>query len=224
MSSFFSRICSAIIPPGTREYLLSVRNHFIRPLWHRKAAAHFRNSISRHIPIWLDIGSGAQSGKNGWTTVDICRGCDLRWDLRNPLPFPDWSVARIYTSHFLEHLDDVWLADMLAECRRVLTDGGTLSVCVPNVTPYLKGYANPGSVDVATYFAYIPKGFVLNSPIDHLNYIFYMGGEHRHMFDTEGLLDTLRRAGFNQVRQREFDRDLDLEERRSYSLYAEATK
>ena len=36
--------------------------------------------------------------------MDLSSDSDLCWDLRNPLPFPNNSVAIIYSSHVLEHL------------------------------------------------------------------------------------------------------------------------
>ena len=48
-----------------------------------------------------------------------------------------------------------------------------------------------------------------NSRMDILNYTAYMDGEHKHLFDPEGLLNILSKAGFQRVEQRQFDPDLD---------------
>jgi SAM-dependent methyltransferase len=48
------------------------------------------------------------------------------------LPFPNASFDKAVAADLVEHLDDVALAGMLAEARRVLVPGGTLSLYTPN--------------------------------------------------------------------------------------------
>jgi SAM-dependent methyltransferase len=48
------------------------------------------------------------------------------------LPFPDSSFDKAVAADLVEHLPDSTFAAMLAECRRVLVPGGTLSVYTPN--------------------------------------------------------------------------------------------
>jgi predicted SAM-dependent methyltransferase len=50
--------------------------------------------------IWLELGSGARKGQNGWITIDL-RGADISHDLQNGIPFASASVDCIYTSHML---------------------------------------------------------------------------------------------------------------------------
>jgi hypothetical protein len=54
--------------------------------------------------------------------------------------------------------------------------------------------------------------------------MFYMDGEHRHMFDERSILVLLGDAGLRNARLRPFDPALDQAERRYESLYAEAVK
>jgi SAM-dependent methyltransferase len=48
------------------------------------------------------------------------------------LPFPDASFDKAVAADLVEHLDDPTFARMLAEARRVLVPGGTLSLYTPN--------------------------------------------------------------------------------------------
>ena len=48
------------------------------------------------------------------------------------LPFPDGSFDKAVAADLVEHLDDGTFARMLAETRRVLVPGGTLSLYMPN--------------------------------------------------------------------------------------------
>jgi SAM-dependent methyltransferase len=49
------------------------------------------------------------------------------------LPFPDASFDKAVAADLVEHLEDEAFAQMLAETRRVLVPGGTLSIYTPNV-------------------------------------------------------------------------------------------
>lgn len=55
--------------------------------------------------------------------VDATRGLD----------FADSSVDALYTSHMLEHLDEVEARDFLRDAYRVLRPGGVLRVVVPDI-------------------------------------------------------------------------------------------
>jgi len=198
----------------------------VRAAYARIMTARSRLRINRLLrlgkPIMLDIGSGAKSGVNGWTTVDMIRICDIYCDLRKGIPFPNDSVARIYMSHFLEHLAYEEIRMFLAECYRVLAIDGVLAIAVPDAALYVAAY---NKMDTATLppVNYAP-GWHNTTSIDYLNYIAYMNGHHKHMFDGAHLVYVLTMSGFRDVHLRPFDKSLDLEERRSESLYAAALK
>jgi hypothetical protein len=69
------------------------------------------------------------------------------------------------------------------------------------------------------FFAWDPA-YNGTTRIDALNYIAYMAGEHKYLFDRENLLHILNAAGFDHVAPREFDPETDLAERDYESLYA----
>jgi SAM-dependent methyltransferase len=68
--------------------------------------------------------------------IEAARGLfpHLRFDVADvrALPFPDGSFDKAVAADLAEHLDDETLAAMLAEARRVLVPGGTLSLYTPN--------------------------------------------------------------------------------------------
>lgn len=98
----------------------------------------------------LDVGSAAGAIAHHLSTL----GCDvvgidtsetgvrrarerypeLRFEVADAaaLPFPDGSFDKAVAADVTEHLDDATLRGMLAECRRVLVPGGTLSIHTPN--------------------------------------------------------------------------------------------
>lgn len=173
-------------------------------------------------PINLELGAGKRKIKR-WTTIDFDKDSDIVMDLSSPLPFPDNSVTQIYASHLLEHFYYLDLLNLLSECYRILNPGGIFKVAVPNARIYLEAYFNPAEFDADYYCRYKPA-LHYNSRMGYVNYMAYMGGHHSHMFDEENLLLILSNAGFKNVRLREFDPTLDLEQRDYESIYAEAVK
>ncbi|MEK6285221.1 MAG: methyltransferase domain-containing protein [Acidobacteriota bacterium] len=155
---------------------------------------------------------------------DITGGGDIRLDLTQSIPFPDNSVELIYSSHVLEHFSyPIPMIHLLRECHRILKPGGTLRVAVPDARIFLNAYVDPGSFDKAR-FCSLDVGLSYKSKIDYVNFIAYMGGEHKHLFDEENLVLVLAEAGFRDVCIRVFDPEVDLEVRRHESIYAQAVK
>ena len=79
----------------------------------------------------LDIGAGPLR-HNGFTTVDAFTDADIRakmWDL----PLAAGTVDEIWSSHALEHVPLEQVAPTLAEWFRVLREGGTAIIQVPNL-------------------------------------------------------------------------------------------
>lgn len=194
-----------------------------------KSAAKIRSRIVIALLIrsgkklYVEFGAGDVKGKDGWYTVDMALGCDIFWDLREGLPFPECSVHRIYSSHFLEHLSYREGQVFLKQCLKALVPGGVFSISVPDAQLFFRKYAegtgaDPGALSVFTPWLNGTTG------IDYLNYIAYMDGQHKYMFDAENLLHILKKAGFEKVSQRGFCLGLDPAEREHQSIYAEAYK
>jgi predicted SAM-dependent methyltransferase len=175
-------------------------------------------ALAARTPLKLDLGGGYRKGSNGWITVDVSHECDLYWDLRYGIPFADGTVDAIYSSHLFEHLPYEDGQKLLGESLRVLKPGGSFSIVVPNARLYIEHYM--GSRDLPEeYFGWQPA-YNGTTRIDALNYVAYMAGEHKYLFDEENLLHILSAAGFERVTPREFDPETDLAERDYESLYA----
>lgn len=180
------------------------------------------NNLKKTDEINLELGSGPKRGTNGWTTIDT-EFADINWDLRRGIPLPDESVNKIYSSHLLEHMPYEELLRFLFECRRVMKTGGEFLVSVPNFRLYIDAYKDGKDFkDRDTW--YKPARVDTGSAMDQLNYIIYMKDQHKYMFDEVNLLNLLRKAGFSDVRLREFNPTLDLSERDFESIYATALK
>lgn len=181
--------------------------------------------LSNDKPIKLELGTTQKrgGGMEDWTTVDLINEADICLNLLKPIPFPSNSVGIIYSSHLIEHFSYPQMMNLLKECNRILKPGGIFSVCVPNTRLFVDFYTGSKKCDIDRYCGYKPA-YHNNSSIDFLNYIAYMDGLHKHMFDEDNLVAILRKAGFRNVRIREFDPKLDLKERRHQSIYAEGIK
>lgn len=187
----------------------------------RKSTKKAATLVHTTHPLRLDVGGGDQR-RDGWISIDISSGCDLFWDLRRGIPFPDNSVDFIYSSHFLEHLSYANGQTILQEAMRVLKPGAEVSICVPDARMYIDAYLGKRKLD--SHREYWQPAFISDQGIDLLNYVAYMGGEHACLFDQEGLVTRLTRAGFINATARAFDSSMDLAEREFESIYAHAWK
>lgn len=189
----------------------------------RKAHQRVKEVLATGDVTNLEIGAGDKKGSNGWITLDMYAGCDLQWDLRNGIPFPDNSVSQIYSSHLFEHLTFKESAVLMKECLRVLKPGGQFLICVPNSRLYIEAYNNNDQTFWNSQDRFMPA-YNNTTKMDLINYIAYMDGHHKYMFDEENLLAVLKKHGFKDVKLRDFEPALDMKERDHESIYAIGTK
>jgi predicted SAM-dependent methyltransferase len=183
-----------------------------------------RKLVAAGHEVRLELGSGPREGMTGWTSVDLSPGATMQLDLREPLPFPDRCVDEIYTSHMLEHFTyPMPMLALLQECRRVMKPGSRIAVAVPNGRLFLEAYFDPAGFD-RKRFCTEEVGLHFTSPIDVVNFIAYLGGDHKFLFDSDNLPRVLEEAGFREARMRGFDARVDVERRRHESIYAEALR
>jgi predicted SAM-dependent methyltransferase len=173
--------------------------------------------------VLIDIGAGHRKGDQDWLGVDINDDCDIFWDLRKGMPFADESISKIYSSHLFEHLTYKEGRHLMNECMRTLRPGGTFSICVPNARVYIDAYVQEASLAEHPFLAY-GEAYHRTTRIDYLNYIAYMDGHHKYMFDEDNLLHLLTSHGLRNARLREFDPSLDIQTRDFHSIYAIAEK
>jgi len=174
-------------------------------------------------PHRVQLGSGTRP-KPGWVNVDLTDDADLTLDLRRALPFEDGSVEIFYSEHVLEHLEypDA-AAHLLRECLRALVPGGVASFAVPDMAMVLDWYVNGGDAefDAAQKKWHPPE---TRTRMEHVNYAFRQEGDHEYGYDYETLRNLFEACGFERIERREFDPELDSEERRVGSLYVRAVK
>ena len=150
--------------------IIKTIRHFAK---HQLSKVHIRRLLQEKKKIYLEVGTGDKKGENGWVTIDVTKNCDIYWDLRKGLPFPDQSISKIYSSHFFEHLSFKEGQKFLDDCLRVLFPGGTFSICVPNARIYIEAYLKSDSLDKNYFFGCEPA-YNNTTKIDYVNYTAYM--------------------------------------------------
>ena len=230
--------------------IASVSSRLVRafPVGLRKAAEQFGAELvmrKRHLRglrnarryrgmhgLAMQLGS-ADKTKKGWVNVDLSPEAELTLDLREPLPFTDNTFRIIYSEHVLEHFDyprDI--THLLSECYRVLEPRGIFSLAVPDGEFALRYYTlrHNSAPSLAQLHADVAQANVRWEPswcrtqMDHVNNLMRQNGEHRWIYDEETMHLLLEGVGFSEIQRREFDPELDQEERRFGSLYMQCRK
>jgi predicted SAM-dependent methyltransferase len=194
-----------------------------RLYWRHWFAIRKAHRLFVNRPLKLNLGCGPNS-KPGWLNIDLFHaGADLQVDLRRRWPFPAGSVAAIYSEHMFEHLEfSEEVPHFLSESLRVLQDKGVFDVGVPDTEWPLRGYGNPEH----SYWPFAPTWHPKSceTQLDHINYHFRQGEQHKYAWDEDTLTRSLQQAGFVCVTRRPFDAMLDSESRRIGTLYVRAIK
>ncbi len=188
----------------------------------------------------INLGSGPNKKKDGWINIDLCEGADIKTDLRRGIPFKNNIVEKIYSSHFLEHLEYKEICALLLECKRVLVPGGEISLCVPDARKFINSYVNDDIIkaqmtngiilDIPSFLAKSEEAIYgkaivsTGSPMDWVNYIAYSNSEHKYMFDDKNLISHLQIAGFKKATLRKFSPELDNKHGQQASIFAQARK
>ncbi len=143
-------------------------------------------------PIRLHI--GGRERRDGWTILNIEPGphVDHVGDCRDLSPFADGLVEEIYASHVFEHLgyfDE--LPQALAECRRVLKDGGRLQISVPDLEILCRLFLHP---ELKAEQRFHIMRIMFGGQMDPNDF-------HKVGLTFEFLNDFLTRIGFNDIQR-----------------------
>jgi len=170
------------------------------------------------------LGCGSNP-KPDWINIDLfAPSSDAQLDLREDWPFTANAASRVYSEHVFEHFEyPVEVRHFLAETLRVLKPGGTIDIGVPDTEWPLTAYGDSSNEYWKVAKAVWHPSYC-ETHLDHINYHFRQGQEHKYAWDAVTLTNELQKAGFVSIERRVFDPSLDLESRRLGTLYMRARK
>jgi Flp pilus assembly protein TadD/predicted SAM-dependent methyltransferase len=224
LKRILSYAAQRFLTPGERAALRSFLTERTIAAYHRRGLRQIRrDGLSR--PAKLNLGCGP-SRKDGFLNVDLFPGGDMTLDIRRGLPFDSDCCDLIFSEHCFEHFDyPEAITQLFRECLRVLSRGGALRFSVPDTEWPLTDYRDGPN---APYFKACEKyGWHpadCTTRLEHINYHFRQGTEHRYAYDFETAEKVLETAGFVGIQQSAFDPSLDSEHRKVGSLFVVARK
>ena len=161
------------------------------PLMQTNGWLYRRLRAPRAGTVRVHLGPGQQHYLSGWINVDanmFTARCDLWFDLRAPLPFPDGTVDAFYSHHVIEHLPD--LESHFKQVYRCLKPGGVYRVGGPNIDGAIEKFK---AGDAAWVSDFPDRRSSLGGRFD--NFVMCRG-EHVHLLTVSFLTELLNNAGF----------------------------
>jgi SAM-dependent methyltransferase len=198
---------------------------------------NFDNSFSVRVASWPIISSaltrmGFLAAKSAELAelAEMAQRGSVRFANATRIPCATGSVAAVYSSHMIEHLDRAEARAFLADVMRVLSPGGVVRIAAPDISRLVQEYVAKGDAD--EFVASIHMGLSRPSgPRGWARWTLVGPRHHLWMYDGESLTRLLREAGFRDaaVIQPGSTRiaepgQLDLTERATQSVYVEAVR
>jgi SAM-dependent methyltransferase len=196
---------------------------------------NFDNSLSVRMARWPVVPSamsrmGFLAAKSA-ELAKMAQSGNVRFaNAATRIPCASGSVAAVYSSHMIEHLDRAEARAFLAEVMRVLSPGGVVRIAAPDLSRLARDYLANGDADrfvAATHMGLDrPVGlrgwarWTLVGPRHHL--WMYDGGSLTRLLSEAGFVDAAAvPPGSTRIAE---PGQLDLTERGTESVYVEAIR
>jgi len=139
----------------------------------------------------LNIGCGVQCIA-GWVNIDIAgNNCDLKHDVRKPLPYENNSVSFAYSEHMIEHLTPDEGCAMIKNIMKPMKPGGVFRIATFDLDTIIAGYVDGSWKD----WGWAKSIDRIVTKVDMINIAFYWW-EHRWLYTTDELLKRAGEAGY----------------------------
>jgi SAM-dependent methyltransferase len=199
-----------------------------------------RMKVDPNATNYLNLGCG-QIIQKGMINLDFFFNPNLDYaaDLRFPLKIESDSMDGIICEHTMEHLTYEQDDRLLAECYRIMKPGGTMRIILPDVSLFVKNYAegNQAWFDKWEQIMFkeskdpVRSKRRLATPLSALSFVTQEYG-HISAWDVPTLKFYMEKAGFKDVQQVAFKQgrdenlliDTDVPGRLYVSLYVEGIK
>jgi SAM-dependent methyltransferase len=163
--------------------------------------------------------------------VNFCKNNKIKHlDIRKKLPFPNESIAIIYTSHVLEHLTKVQFLFFIEESYRVLKIGGILRIALPDLKIFIDRYTQKPFADVLIKELCMIEDHG-TSILERIKFLIIGPRNHQWMYDISSAILMLEKTKFRNIFSMPAGStnisapgDLNLYERQDESFYIELVK
>ncbi len=177
---------------------------------------------------YLNIGSGEKVKEYcinlDFFRIDFWNAKYLMSDIRRKIFFKDNLFKGVYSSHTLEHLKPNDSLNLLKEIYRILSVGGIVRICVPDIELYCKFYLNKKFSTISKFKKTYKSKYSAMWNI-------FQNNHHLSCYDYQCLKMFLEKAGFKNIRKLKYNisqnnilASLDSSNRAWESLYVEGTK
>jgi predicted SAM-dependent methyltransferase len=187
-----------------REHLRDLRSSLLGLGYYILSQARHGCELRRYCDgqkgLLLNIGCGRLT-RDGWVNIDVqpSPGKSFYLDVRNGLPLSNCSARHIHCEHFLEHLEFSEAKQFLCECARVLENGGSMRLIVPDLEKYVIAYTQNDHTFFRSFRFLGGAAEPLETKGAVCNQMFRMGGSHKFAWDFETLREVARHCGFSEV-------------------------
>jgi predicted SAM-dependent methyltransferase len=145
----------------------------------------------------LNLHLGGRVRKDGWSVLDVQPGphVDFVGDLRDLSQFGDGSVANVYGSHVLEHVDQNEIPAVLKGVHRIISGGGKFLISVPDLDALCHLFISPWATMEVKFHA---MRMMFGGQIDPHDFHYIGLNEQllRHFLGQAGFSEVLRVASF----------------------------
>lgn len=163
--------------------------------------------------------------------IDFFKQNEVLYSKATHLPIKKNSVSIVYSSHMMEHLDRQDAFIFLHEAMRVLTDGGIIRLCLPDIHKLCKNYLEHGDADVFVEQTLLATP-TQKSIFHKMKFLIIGYRHHMWMYDAVSLTRLLRKVGFSDIKILEAGESrlfndgegINLFEHCDHSFYIEAVK
>lgn len=182
----------------------------------------------------IDIGGEKHRNdmKGKWKIVDCTRSANYIVNLnKENLPFDNNTIDSIYSSHTLEHIESMYLPNVLKEMHRVLKPkSGKIRIVVPDCEKAVRWYLEKPE-KLKDNGLPSKRRDIPDTKMGYLTCWFCTPGRgHKIGFDYELILAYMKNAGFRKIIKRKFNdcskifTGKDIGRYRNFSIYMEGIK
>jgi predicted SAM-dependent methyltransferase len=149
----------------------------------------------------LNLGSGSIY-KDGYINIDLYADkVDLKYDLRETLPYEDNSIDEIYASHIIEHFTRQEWKKIKKDWYRVLKIGGIMEIRCPDLETCMRAFLENKEGKKWTWWILTIYGGQED---------YGLGQEHKNGFTLDKLIKDLEEENFKILKAKSENEEIQI--------------